>query len=93
MRVTERTNYRVIVEPQGPRWTSYIEKEQKRDCEAIIEQIKRHVDGVSHLYVDFDTTHSCGHCGHVWTEKSDTYNGGCCEEDEKNNPEVRNEGG
>ena len=31
----------------------------------------------------------CGHCGSGWTESDSLYNGGCCDEDEKNNPELR----
>lgn len=29
----------------------------------------------------------CEHCGYRWTEKSTTYNGGCCDKDEEANPE------
>lgn len=29
----------------------------------------------------------CSFCNRPWTEKSETYNGGCCAEDEKSNPE------
>jgi hypothetical protein len=31
----------------------------------------------------------CEHCGSGWTEDSHEYNGGCCDEDEKNNPELK----
>ena len=29
----------------------------------------------------------CSHCKAEWTEDGPHYNGGCCDEDEKNNPE------
>jgi hypothetical protein len=34
---------------------------------------------------------SCSACGSTWTEKSETYTGGCCEADEANNPEAISE--
>jgi hypothetical protein len=42
------------------------------------------------LEVDFDwridEEAKCGFCGYRWTEKSTTYNGGCCDADEAHNP-------
>ncbi len=41
--------------------------------------------------VDWDwriqTDAVCEHCGYTWGEKSETFNGGCCDEDLKNDPE------
>lgn len=59
----------------------------KQECELLIPQIKRHVDGIGSVTVVFDTEEHCSFCGGNWTEKSETYNGGCCDEDEANNPE------
>lgn len=37
--------------------------------------------------VTFETDYSCEHCKASWTEKSETFNGGCCNLDEANDPE------
>jgi hypothetical protein len=63
-----------------------IEKDYIDRCEEMIEQIKRHVDDVDSAYVEFDQEFVCEFCGRDWTEDSDTYNGGCCDKDEENNP-------
>ena len=52
----------------------------------IISQIRRHVDGISNMEIVEDVECQCEHCGSDWTEDSDTYNGGCCDADELNNP-------
>lgn len=62
-------------------------QQYKEDCESIITEIKRHVDGVGSSHVVFDSEPLCSFCGGRWTEKSETYNGGCCDKDEVNNPE------
>lgn len=85
-----RSNFRVEVEPRN--LMAQTEEEWERDCEAIAEQIRRHVDGLPFghdrgVSVMWDTEFVCEHCGNRWTEDSDTYNGGCCDEDEENNPE------
>jgi transposase-like protein len=51
-----------------------------------ISQIRRHVDGIQHMEIVEDVEYQCEHCGSDWTEDSDTYNGGCCDADEANNP-------
>lgn len=61
------------------------ERDMERRCEAIAADIKRHVDSVGSIGIEFDCDDVCSHCGNAWTEKSDTYNGGCCEQDEANN--------
>ena len=63
------------------------EKQMRKRCEEIIEEIKRHVDEVHSCWIIEEKQETCSHCGYKWTEKSETYNGGCCDEDEKNNPE------
>lgn len=57
------------------------------DCASIVEQIKRHVDEVGECEVDQTWERQCEFCGSVWTELSNAYNGGCCVQDEENNPE------
>lgn len=95
---TEQTNFRVVVWPRDPgdfgwariggqRWS---ENEQRQICEKIAGLIKRHVsfgeDDRGDIRVVCDTEHSCEHCGSQWTEDDPTYNGGCCDKDEANNP-------
>lgn len=64
-----------------------IEAEYESNCKDIIDQIERHVDGVHHAQVRSESEYVCEYCGFGWTEDSDTYNGGCCAEDERNNPD------
>ena len=53
--------------------------------------IRRHVIPHSPVNLAFrreaTRDYRCGFCNAPWTEKSETYNGGCCAGDEKNNPE------
>jgi len=58
------------------------------DAKDIREAIIRHVDGVADVNLEYDSDYRCSFCDGPWTEKSDTYNGYCCEEDEKNNPQL-----
>lgn len=94
------TNYRVVIEPRRlgnfgsvSCSDSLIERdEEKRQklylerCEEIAADVKRHVDNVGSVYIDSDDASVCEHCGWAWTEDGNTYNGGCCDEDEKNKP-------
>jgi hypothetical protein len=41
------------------------------------------------MQIAFDEHGSCEFCGKVWTEESTLYNGGCCKEDEKHDPDRR----
>mgnify|MGYP007083421802 CR=1 FL=1 len=47
----------------------------------VAAQIKRHVDNVGVVSVEFDTEATCEHCGAIWTEGDSKYNGGCCDKD------------
>lgn len=62
-------------------------------CEKIADQIRKHVDKYEfdrgEVMVDFDVEDECEYCGMKWTELSSDYNGGCCEQDEENNPDAR----
>jgi hypothetical protein len=96
MKVTYQENYRVVVEPRGlgnfgcvHMSDGLIERDpQKRAarykdlCESIKDDIKRHVDDVGSVYIESDTVKECSHCGSTWSEKSDQYNGGCCDADQ-----------
>ena len=95
-----RSEFRVEVQPRSPgdfgcgslSGMTQTEKEWEQDCEAIADQIRRHVDGLSSghgrgVSVAWDSEFVCGYCGGPWTEDGETYNGYCCDDDEKNNPE------
>lgn len=99
----EKSDFRVVVRPReaGDFGNTFIgsfehsEDEARALCEAIADQIRRHVDDLPSRFrngdrgvsVTWDTEKVCEHCGSRWTEDSPDYNGGCCYEDEKNNPD------
>ncbi|MGH1361010.1 MAG: hypothetical protein ACRBC3_19800 [Burkholderiaceae bacterium] len=92
---TERTNPRVLITPRVKYFdiafrleSEKLTEDQADACRAIIDDINRHVDSVDGTEIIMDEDHFCEHCDSRWTEDSDAYNGGCCDEDEKNNPEV-----
>ena len=92
----KQENFRVVVEPRILGDMGFVRTSDSffyrdpvkraaayRDaCNEIAAQIKRHVDEVGHVSVEFDQEPICQHCGSRWTEKSDAYNGGCCDKDE-----------
>lgn len=59
-----------------------IEREEEVRANDVMADVKRHVDNVGRVYVEFDQEHVCEHCGASWTEASPDYNGGCCDADE-----------
>ena len=61
-------------------------KEHVRRLNDIKESIERHCDDVGDVYVLFDAAYKCEHCGSVWTEDENDYNGGCCQKDEDGKP-------
>lgn len=91
-------NYRVVIHPrslgdfgsvsmsdslvasgEADRQAQYRER-----CHEIAADVRRHVNNVGIVSVEFDTLAVCTHCGSSWTEESDTYSGGCCDQDESN---------
>ena len=65
----------------GPDAEKRISAEYEARCKEIADQIKRHVDEVGGISVEFDCDPVCEHCGCRWTEESTNYNGGCCQKD------------
>lgn len=66
-----KTNFRVVVEPDK-RFYSFINNPDEffRDiCEEMILQIKRHVDNVGLLHLEWDWI--CSFCGRDWEEDED----------------------
>lgn len=98
-RKTIRHNFYVEVRPCPPGdFGGYFvsgmiesEDETKQKCERIAAEIRRHVAELpscrrSGVSVEWTESKVCEHCGADWTEKSDTYNGGCCSRDDENKP-------
>ena len=56
-----------------------------REAEEVLKSIKRHCD-VESVTIEADAEYVCGFCGYNWGEESDSYNGGCCNEDQQNDP-------
>lgn len=59
-----------------------MERDEEDRANEIMQDVKRHVDNVGHVSIDFDQNDVCEHCGSDWTEKSTEYNGGCCDADQ-----------
>lgn len=76
------TGYYVRIEPANGRIFSSTLDDDKSTCEEMIEQIKRHVDGVRYAEVVTESEATCSFCGYRWTADKNEENG-CCEEDEK----------
>jgi hypothetical protein len=71
-------NYRVVVEPVTHVYGIKLSADTiKRDCQEIANQIKRHVDNIEHISVEFDTKITCSHCGYEW-EVDETGLPQCC---------------
>lgn len=75
----ERANWRVEVRPGGMGHPSF----GLSSCKDIAAQIKRHCDLAGEIAIKSDLQATCEHCGAKWTENCEEYNGGCCDEDER----------
>lgn len=92
MKKTTLTDCRIIVEPDSRYMITKDEGKLRSSlCDDLLREIKRHVDGIGSVYKEDVYEHTCEHCESKWTEVSPKYNGGCCDEDEKNNPEAATE--
>lgn len=72
----------VVIVNVDTRWG----KATVRDAENIKKDILRHVDNIGPVEIEEKYRQVCSFCGAKWTEYGPVYNGGCCDEDEKNNP-------
>ena len=69
MKVIQRENIRVEVEPAGFGYSWPNAEERKvNDCKEIVKQINRHVDNIGQVQVAWDTITLCSHCGLTWEE-------------------------
>lgn len=98
-RKNNRVDFRVVVYPRSPgdfgiasvSGITRSEKEWARACEDIADQVRRHVNdlpsgGDRGVSVISDVEPVCEFCGYDWTEVSNDYNGGCCDEDVSHDP-------
>ncbi len=85
-KATYQENFRVVVDVDYNHFFSRVVDariDQKQTAEELVEQIRRHCDGVDTITVEYDTIKQCQYCEAQWTEVDDQYNGGCCGEDQK----------
>ncbi len=85
------TNWRVTVYPieGGTRYgkDGFLSPDEntRHNAKELEKSIKRHCfDEIVGTGLDCDEV--CSFCGNLWTEKSNDYNGGCCDTDEENKP-------
>lgn len=73
MKITEKSNYRIIVEPKSAMfsWFQISDDDVRRNLIEMEQQIKRHVDNVASVYIDCDTKDICSHCRRVWEVSED----------------------
>jgi hypothetical protein len=58
-----------------------MERDIQDRCEEIVKDVKRHVNQVGAIDLEFDQKYVCEHCGAEWTEGENPFNGGCCDKD------------
>lgn len=79
MKKTTREDFRIVITPRrlgDLGWMSIsdrmasddIERDTRERCEEIAEQVKRHVDNVGTVEVQFTEVHTCSHCFLTWEE-------------------------
>lgn len=79
MKNTAREDYRIVITPRrlgDLGWMSIsdrmastdIERDTRERCEEMAEQVKRHVDNVGSVEVQFTEVHTCSHCFLAWEE-------------------------
>ncbi len=68
MKKTLIKNYRVVIEPNYSLYLRDEEREEdaRRTCESIIEDIKRHVDDVDSVELDYEENEICEFCKEEW---------------------------
>lgn len=74
----------------GSLMTPRTEKEVRRDLEKLSNAAKTRLskfdDELGAVRIQYEYEDVFSECGYVWTEESDTFNGGCCEADMESAP-------
>jgi len=97
---TEIEGYSVIVfVPVGAVGYRRTRVLSQADAKLEAEELKKAIREKLHAFA-FDTidveeqaAHTCDSCGEAWTEKSDDYNGGCCDADEEDEEQRKRDNG
>jgi hypothetical protein len=72
MKIETKSNYRIVVEPKTIIYGFKLSKETvESDLKEMKEQIKRHVDNVGRVIIDYDVDETCSHCGLGWELSED----------------------
>ena len=71
---SERTNYRIVVEPPEPHATRYPARQEQ--CAAIAQLIRSYIGGMKQVYVTSERV--CKFCGYGWETHADGVPG-CCD--------------
>lgn len=97
---TEIEGYSVIVfVPVGHnsrrRTANFTPPEAKIEADCMKEWIQDKLPGFafSNIDVEEQVAATCDSCGAPWTEKSDTYNGNCCDADEEDEEQRKRDNG
>lgn len=48
-----------------------VEDDYNERCQEIVDQIKRHVDNIGYVNIEYDTQIICSHCHRDWDEDED----------------------
>ena len=72
MKVVKKSNYRIVVEPVTHVFGIELSEEtQRRDLKEMQEQIKRHVDNIRDINIEYDIDETCSYCGLTWELSED----------------------
>jgi hypothetical protein len=80
MKKTILNNFRVVITPSL--W-AHEQKDPLRSrvaCQNIIDDVKRHVDNISSMDIEYDTEEVCSFCGYAWDVDPETGEPLCCSE-------------
>ena len=73
MKVLQRTDFRVEIWP-SQRMLILGDDTDKRTCELIQEQVKRHIDDVEHVEIKCNVRYMCSFCKRDWgTDEQEGY--------------------
>jgi len=72
MKVIEKSNYRIVVEPKTHIYGVKLSEDAiQMDIKEMEQQIKRHVDNIGYLSVEHDTNTICSYCRRTWEVSED----------------------
>jgi hypothetical protein len=69
--VTQQNPRQMMILPKQPQKQQQVEEEQIRNCQELVSQIKRHVDGIGYCDVVYDVNYYCEFCGMEWAVNTD----------------------